>query len=89
MPPLPEVAAYIIDGIVVNVGALSTENDYKAAHAALADKFDSILIVPQAGIGWEEYKKGKVRPPQPSPDCSWDDKAAVWVCPEPEPEGEA
>ena len=88
MPALPDVAAYIIDGIVVNVGALSTENDYKAAHALLKDRYDSILIVPAAGIGWEEYKKGKLRPPQPSPDCSWDDKAAVWVCPEPEPEPE-
>ena len=84
MPALPNVAAYIIDGVVVNVGALSTENDYTAAHALLADQYDSILIVPAAGIGWEEYEPGKVRPPQPSPDCVW--TGTEWDCPQPEPD---
>jgi hypothetical protein len=84
MPALPNVAAYIIDGTVVNVSALSTENDYKAAHALLADSYDSILIVAEAGIGWEEYKPGKLRMPAPSPDCVWKEKAQEWDCPAPE-----
>ena len=86
MPALPDVAAYIIDGIVVNVGALSTENDYAAAHAALADKFDSILIVPAAGIGWEEWEPGSLRPPSPYPSWSWD--GGEWVAPVPKPDGD-
>ena len=88
MPALPDVAAMVDGGVVVNVAALSTENDYSAWLTAMKAAHDSVLIVPAAGIGWEEYKKGKVRPPQPNPDCSWDDKAAVWVCPQPEPEPE-
>ena len=78
MPALNEVAAYIIDGVVVNVGALSTENDYTAAHAALADKFDEIRIVPAAGIGWTVEKDG-LRPPAPYPSWVWDGEG--WQAP--------
>ena len=49
----------------------------------LAIKHDSVLEVAEAGIGWEEYKKGKLRMPQPAPDCTWNDKAGVWDCPPP------
>ena len=86
MPALPDVAAFIVDGVVVNVGALSTENDYVPMLALLADEYDSILIVPAAGIGWEEYEPGKVRPVQPGPDCVW--TGEEWDCPEPKPEPE-
>ena len=86
MPELPQVAAMIDDGVVVNVAALSTENDYTDWLKAVKDAHDSVLIVEAAGIGWEEYKKGKVRPTQPGPDCTWSEKDGVWVCPEPEPE---
>ena len=70
MPALNEVAAFIIDGVVVNVGALSTENDYEAAHALLADQFDEIRIVPRAGIGWIDTPDG-LRPEQPYPSWVW------------------
>ena len=83
MPALPDVAAYIIGGVVVNVGALSTENDYKAAHAALADKFDEIRIVPAAGIGWTVEEDG-LRPPSPYPSWVWD--GSEWVAPVPMPD---
>jgi hypothetical protein len=86
MPALPQVLAIIDDGVVVNVAALSTENDYTQLKTDLAKQHDSVLEVAEAGIGWEEYKKGKLRPPAPSPDCTWDDKANVWDCLEPEPE---
>jgi hypothetical protein len=85
MPELSEVAAIIDSGVVVNVAALSSDVDYSAWLTAMQEEHDSVLIVAQAGIGWEEYKAGKVRPPQPGPDCTWNDKNAVWVCPEPEP----
>ena len=88
MPELPDVAAMVDGGVVVNVAALSTENDYTDWLKAMKAAHDSVLIVPDAGIGWEEYKKGKLRPPQPGPDCTWNDKDAVWVCPDPEPEPE-
>jgi len=84
MPALPQVLAMVDDGIVVNVAALSTENDYTQYKIEMSKQHDSVLEVLVAGIGWEEYKKGKLRPPAPSPDCTWDDKAGVWDCPEPE-----
>jgi hypothetical protein len=84
MPALDKVLAMIDGGIVVNVAALSTENDYSQLKVDLAKQHDSVLEVAEAGIGWEEYKKGKLRMPQPAPDCTWDDKAGVWDCPEPE-----
>ena len=86
MPALPEVAAMVDGGIVTNVAALSTEVDYSDWLKAVKAEHDSVLIVAAAGIGWEEYKKGKLRPPAPSPDCTWSEKDAVWVCPEPDPE---
>ena len=85
MPALPNVLAIIDGGVVVNVAALSSENDYTALKAHLASRHDSVLEVAAAGIGWEEYVTGKVRPPKPGPDCTWNSKDAVWVCPEPEP----
>ena len=85
MPALPDVAAYIIGGVVVNVGALSTENDYTEAHAALADQFDEIRIVPRAGIGWVDTPDG-LRPPKPQDDAVWNDEQGWWDY-TPEPEG--
>jgi hypothetical protein len=80
MPALPNVLAIIDGGVVVNVAALSSENDYTQLKADLATRHDSVLEVPTAGIGWEEYEPGKVRMPQPFPDCVWEDES--WVCPE-------
>ena len=82
MPALPEVAAMVDDGIVTNVAALSTDVDYTDWLKAVKAEHDSVLIVPAAGIGWEEYKKGKLRPPAPSPDCTWSEKDGAWSCPE-------
>ena len=84
MPALPQVLAIVDDGVVVNVAALSTENDYSALKAHLATQHDSVLEVAAAGIGWEEYSPGKLRMPAPSPDCVW--TGDEWDCPEPEPE---
>jgi len=75
--------ALINNGIVVNVASVGPDREYAQLKAYLATKYDSVLEVPVAGIGWEEYKKGKLRPPAPSPDCTWDDKAGVWDCPAP------
>jgi hypothetical protein len=80
------VLAIIDDGVVVNVAALSTENDYYALKAHLATQHDLVLEVATAGIGWEEYEPGKVRMPQPGTDCVWDESAQEWDCPKPEPE---
>jgi hypothetical protein len=84
MPALPEVAAVIDGGVVVNVAALASEVDYTAWLTAMRADHDSVLIVPAAGIGWEEYEPGKVRAPQPGPDCVW--TGSEWDCPEPEPD---
>jgi hypothetical protein len=89
MPALEKVLAMVDGGVVVNVAALSTENDYTQLKADLAKQHDSVLEVPAAGIGWEEYKPGKLRMPAPSPDCTWDEKSGEWNCPKPEPEQEA
>ncbi len=78
-----KTAALIRDGIVENV-AVYDEDTSQAWLDAVNDEWDSVLCVDVAGIGWEEYKKGKLRPPAPSPDCTWNDKAGVWDCPEPE-----
>jgi hypothetical protein len=79
MPALTQVAAFINDGTVVNVGALSTDNDYEAAHAALADKYDEIRVVPRAGIGWLVWEDGSLRPPKPHEDAVWDEDAGWWL----------
>ena len=84
MPVLPQVAAMVDGGVVTNVAALSTENDYTDWLKDARTRHDSVLIVDAAGIGWEEYEPGKVRPPQPSPDCVW--TGDEWDCPEPEPD---
>jgi hypothetical protein len=85
MPALSEVAAFIIDGVVMNVGALSTDNDYTAAHAALADQFDEIRIVPRAGIGWKVTPDG-LRPDKPDDTTwAWDDTNGWWDRPVPYP----
>jgi hypothetical protein len=83
MPALPEVAAIIDGGVVVNVAALSDEVDYTGWLAAMRDQHDDVRLVAAAGIGWEEYEPGKVRPVQPGPDCVW--TGSEWDCPEPEP----
>jgi len=83
MPALPKVLALIDAGVVVNVAALSSENDYTQLKADLAAMHDNVLEVATAGIGWEEYKPGKVRPPAPSEDCVWKEKTQVWDCPPP------
>jgi len=80
-----KTAAVIKSGVVVNVCVYDEESSGSWLAAVKAEN-DSVLIVDEAGIGWEEYKKGKVRPQQPSDDCSWDDTNGVWVCPEPDPE---
>ena len=84
MPALPDVAAIIDDGVVVNVAALSTENDYSGWLTAMKAEHDSVLIVPAAGIGWEEYEPGSLRPPSPYPSWTWDGSA--WVAPVPMPD---
>jgi len=89
MPELAQVAAFIINGEVVNVGALSTENDYEAAHAALADQYDEIRIVPTAGIGWLVSEDGSLRPPKPREDAEWDEENGWWTWPEDEVNVEA
>jgi hypothetical protein len=88
MAALPQVAAIIDSGVVVNVAALASEVDHSAWLDAMRAEHDSVLIVDAAGIGWEEYEKGKVRPTAPSPDCTWNDNDGEWNCPEPEPEPE-
>ena len=85
MPALPDVAAFIIDGVVVNVGALSTENDYTAAHAALADQFDEIRIVKHAGIGWVDTPDGLRAPKPDDTTWVWDDANGWWDRPVPYP----
>jgi len=82
-----KIAACVRDGIVVNA-AVYDEDTSAGWLAAVKPQFDSVLIVDQAAIGWEEYKKGKVRMPQPSADCTWNETDGVWVFPDPEPEPE-
>jgi len=81
MPALNKVAAFINNGEVVNVGALSTENDYEAAHAALADQYDEIRIVDVAGVGWLVWEDGSLRPEKPREDAEWDAENHWWTWP--------
>jgi hypothetical protein len=81
MPELNKVLALVQDGIVVNVAALSTENDYTQLKVDLATQYDSVLEVAIAGVGWEEYEPGKLRMPQPAPDCTWNATTEEWDCP--------
>jgi hypothetical protein len=82
---MPETAhlAMINGGLVVNVASVGPDRDYSQLKVDLAKQYDSVLEVPQAGIGWEEYKPGKLRMPAPSPDCVWKEKAQEWDCPAP------
>lgn len=77
-----KTAACIRDGVVVNA-AVYDEDTSAAWLAAIEAEYDSVLIVDQAGIGWEEYKKGKVRPTQPTDEATWDATNNVWIVPEP------
>jgi Ni,Fe-hydrogenase maturation factor len=79
-----KTAALIRNGTVENV-AVYDEDTSKAWLDSVKPKWDSVLIVDVAAIGWEEYEPGKVRMPQPGPDCVW--TGDEWDCPEPEPEG--
>ena len=76
-------AACVAGGTVVNVAVYDEATSGPWLDAVTSD-YDSILIVDEAGIGWEEYEPGKVRMPQPAPDCVW--TGTEWDCPTPEPE---
>jgi hypothetical protein len=51
MPELPKVLAMIDGGVVVNVAALSSENDYTQFKAEMSAQHDSVLEVAAAGLG--------------------------------------
>ena len=87
MPMLPECAAFIIDGVVVNVGALSTENDYEQMLAILADQYDEIRIVSRAGVGWIDTPEGLRAPMPDETTWVWDEENGWWHRPIPRPEG--
>ena len=86
MPQLPECVALIRDGVVENVAALSTENDYTAWLDAMRDEYDDVLIVLHAGIGWLVTPDG-LRAPKPDEDTTWvwDDANGWWDRPVPYP----
>ena len=85
---MPETAhlAMIDNGVVVNVASVGTDHDYTWLKDHLASKHDSVLEVPEAGIGWEEYEPGKVRMPSPFPSWVWDGEQ--WQAPVPKPDGD-
>jgi hypothetical protein len=85
MPALPTVLAMIDDGVVVNVAALSSENDYTQLKADLAAQHDSVLEVAEAGIGWTVEADG-LRPPSPFPSWVWN--GDEWEAPVPKPDGD-
>ena len=35
----------------------------------------------KVGVGWTWSEADGWRPPQPSPDCVWDDAVQAWDCP--------
>ena len=76
-----KIAAAIRDGVVVNASVYD-EDTSAAWLAAVTPDYDSVLIVDEAGVGWEEYEPGHLRMPQPSPDCVW--TGTEWDCPEPQ-----
>lgn len=82
--PVPQVAAIIDAGVVVNVAALSTQNDYTGWVTAMEAAHDEVRLVEVAGIGWTVESDG-LRPPSPYPSWTWDGTA--WVAPVPKPEG--
>jgi hypothetical protein len=85
MPALSNVLAIIDGGVVVNVAALSSVNDYTQLKADLAAQHDSVLEVAEAGIGWTVEVDG-LRPP--SPYSSWVWNGDEWEAPVPEPDGD-
>ena len=84
--PVPQCAAIIDGGVVVNVAALSSENDYSAWVTAMEAAHDEVRLVDEAGIGWTVEADG-LRPPSPFPSWSWD--GAAWQPPTPAPDGPA
>lgn len=78
--------AHIQNSVVVNISVEPPDPKVRdawiAANAHLADHF---LILERGGVGWEEYKDGKIRPAAPSADCVWKETKQMWDCPEPLP----
>ena len=87
MPALPEVLAAIDDGVVVNVSALSTENDYTPLMEAWQQEYDEVRLVLRAGVGWLDTPDG-LRPEKPHEDATWDDANGWWVWDDDEPDDE-
>lgn len=85
MPPLPHVVAFIDDGVVTNVAALSTENDYSEWLDTVRKEHDDVLLVAHAGIGWNVTPDG-LRPDKPNNTTwVWDDVNGWWDRPVPYP----
>jgi len=85
MPALPNVAAMITEGVVVNVGALSTENDYTEWLRQAELEYDEVRIVPNAGIGWLDTPDGLRAPKPDDTTWVWDDGNGWWDRPVPYP----
>jgi hypothetical protein len=73
-------AACVTDGVVVLVAEYDEATSGPWLDAVKGD-YDSVLIVDTAGIGWEEWQAGSLRPPAPTPDATWD--GTGWAIPEP------
>jgi hypothetical protein len=86
MPALPVVAAMINNGEVVNVGALSTENDYSEWLESAKKEYDDVLLVTHAGIGWKVTDDG-LRPENPYPSWVWNENNGWYEAPIPYPSG--
>jgi hypothetical protein len=84
MPALLDVAAMINDGVVVNVGALSTENDYTEWLNQAESEYDEVRIVRYAGIGWKVTEDG-LRPDKPYESWVWNDEDGWYEAPVPYP----
>ena len=86
MAELSIVAAMIIDEEVVNVGALSTDNNYSQWVEDAMKEYDDVLIVSHAGIGWKVTPDG-LRPDKPFDSWVWNDKDGWYESPVPYPSG--
>jgi hypothetical protein len=84
MAELSVVAAMITNGEVVNVGALSTDNDYSQWVEDAKKEYDDVLIVKHAGIGWKVTPEG-VRPDKPYESWIWNDDRGFYEAPIPYP----
>lgn len=74
--------AHIVGGRVVNISvAPASAAEAEAWMAATSATVDHFLVVDSAGVGWEEYEAGRLRPPAPTSECVWDDENGVWDCP--------